>query len=329
MTTHLCIHGEVFTKTQKIVDWIASRTGWSIVSDHDLVAEAGQRFNMPAGRLEYLLMKPDGVFNRLTHGTQRAMAYVQSVLVDKLGKETTIFHGSMGLPTTRQLPQVLNVLVTAGPRFRVQRARRAKPITERQARTIIQRQDHREFQWCRYAFGDDRFDTEAYDLVIPSDRLDTEPAGRLILEQLMRTEMSSRNKAANRLGDMKLASKILVHLSEGGYHVSAAARNGRVRLTVDRPVLFLNRLAKKLERQVLQIKGVQQVETKAGRNFFQADIYRRCQFELPTEAAFSSFSHCRQHLHDCAAACFPSVQQQQVQQDQINSVQHLTSIASP
>jgi hypothetical protein len=75
-------------------------------------------------RSPYFLMKPDGVLNRLTHGTQRAMAYVQSVLVDKLGKETTIFHGSMGLPTTRRLPQVLNVLVTAGPRFRVQRARR-------------------------------------------------------------------------------------------------------------------------------------------------------------------------------------------------------------
>ena len=223
-------------------------------------------------------MKPDGMLNRLTHGTERAMAYVQSVLANKLEKETTIFHGSLGLPTTRQLPQVLNVLVTAAPRFRVQRARRAKPITERKARTIIHHQDRREFQWCRYAFGPDRFDAEAYDLVIPSDRIDTESAGRLILEQLMRTEMSTCENTANRIGDLKLASQILVRLSEGGYHVSATARNGRVRLTVNRPVLLLSRLAKKLERQVLQIKGVQQVEIKAGRDFFQADIYRRCRF---------------------------------------------------
>jgi two-component system response regulator CpxR len=329
MTTHLCIHGEVFTKTQNIVDWIASRTGWAIVSDHDLIGEASQRFNMPADRLERFLMKPDGVLNRLIHGTQRAMAYVQSVLVDKLGKETTILHGSLGLPTTNGLPQVLNVLVTAEPRFRVQRARRAKPITERKARTIIHRQDRREFQWCRYAFGPERFDAEAYDLVIPSDRLDTEPAGRLILEQLMRTEMRQCDNALNLLSDLKLAATIQVALSDGGYHVSAAARNGRVRLTVDRPVLLLNRLAKKLERQVLQIKGVEQVETRAGRYFFQADIYRRCRFELPTEEAFYSFTRCRRRLHDSAADHYPSLSERPARQDQINAVQHLASTASP
>ena len=52
MTTHLCIHGEVFTKTKKIVDWIVSRTGWPVVTDRDLIEAAGQRFNMPPDRLE-------------------------------------------------------------------------------------------------------------------------------------------------------------------------------------------------------------------------------------------------------------------------------------
>ena len=32
MTTHLCIHGDVFTRTQRIVDWIASRTGWPVLT---------------------------------------------------------------------------------------------------------------------------------------------------------------------------------------------------------------------------------------------------------------------------------------------------------
>jgi len=329
MTMHVCIHGDVFTQTQKIVDWIASRTGWPIVSDHALIEAASQRFSIPAKRLEHLLMKPDGVLNRLTHGNERALACVQSVLVDKLSEKTTIFHGSLGLPTTRTLPQVLNVLVTAGRRFRVDRARRTKAMTERQARTIIQQHDRREFQWCRSAFDEDQFDANAYDLVIPSDRIDSEAAGRLILEQLMRTEMKSHNKAANRLADLKLASAVLVRLSEGGHHISADARNGRIRLTVDRPVLLLNRLAKKLEQQVLQIEGVHQVEVKPGRYFFQTDIYRRCRFELPAKMAFSSFTRSRQHLHDCAAACFPSVNQPQARQDRISAVHHLASTASP
>lgn len=329
MTTHLCIHGELFSNTQTIVDWIASRTGWPVLSDHDLIEAAGHRFTIPANRLEHLLMKPRGVLNRLTHGTERAMAYVQTVVVDKLEEKTTIFHGSLGLPTTSELPQVLNVLVTASPRFRVKRARRTQSLSERQARSTIRHQDRREFEWCRYAFGDDRFDTDAYDLVIPSDRLDTESSGRLILEQLMRTEMRTTVNTANRLADLQLAAAVRVRLSEGGYHVSAAARNGRVRLTVDRPVLFWDRLANKLERQVRQIKGVRQVQTDAGPDFFQTDIYRRCRFELPAEAMFGSFTRCRRRLHDQAAACFPSATEQQAHRNRIDAVNRLASSASP
>lgn len=328
MTTHLCIHGDMFTQTQTIVDWIASRTGWPIVSDHDLIEAASQQAAIPASRLVHSLTKPRSVLNRLTHGTQRAMASVQSVMVDKLGKKTTIFHSALGLPTTRQLPHVLNVLITASARFRLKQARQTQAMTKRQAQTLIHYQDRQEFEWCRYAFGDDHFDTDAYDLVIPSDRLDTESAGRLILDQLMRTEMHATANPANRLADLKLAAKVWLRLSKGGYPVSAAACNGRVRLTVDRPVLFLNRLAKKVESQVMQIKGVREVQIDVGPHFFQTDIYRRCRFELPVEAVFSSYAQSRQRLHNSAAACFPSAINNEIRQEQINAVQQLASNTS-
>lgn len=330
MRTHLCIHGEVFTKTQKIVDWIVSRTGWPIVTDRDLLIAAGQRFNMPAERLERFMKSPEGLLTRLTSGTERAMAYMKSVLVEKLAEGTTIFHGTMGLPTTIQMPQVLNVLVTAEPRFRVQRALHATTASERQARNIIDRRDRREFQWCRHVFGGDQFDAGAYGLVVPSDRLDTEAAGRLILEQLVQTEIAARDNETDLLDDFKMASQIQVLLSKSGYHVSVDAQKGRVRLTVNRPVLFLNRLEKKLKQRAFHVKGVQQVETRAGRYFFQTDIYRRFRFELPVEVEFRNFTQCRRRLHNSAAAHFPALSRRQTQSDQAHAVQQqLASIASP
>ena len=329
MTTHLCIHGNLFTQTQSIVDWIASRTGWPVVSDQDLVEAAGERFDISAHRLGYFLMKPEGVLNRLTHGAELAMAGVQSVMVDKLAHKTTIFHGTLGLATSRQLPQLLNVLVTARPRFRVKRACQTQAMTERQARSLIRQEDHREFEWCRYAFNNDRFDTDAYDLVIASDRLGTETAGRLILEQLMRVQMQTTSNTANRLADLKLASKVWVNLAKGGHRVLVAARCGHIHLTVDRPVLFFDRLAKKLKRQMMRIKGVRQVQIDVGPDFFQSDIYRRWRFELPAEAAFSKFAQCRQHLYDKAAACFPCAVKKEVQQKQRAAARQLFSSASP
>jgi hypothetical protein len=96
MTTHLCIHGEVFTKTKKIVDWIVSRTGWPVVTDRDLIEAAGQRYNMPPDRLEGFIKTPDGMLNRLTHGTERARAYIDSVLWTSSIKEQPSFMDPWG-----------------------------------------------------------------------------------------------------------------------------------------------------------------------------------------------------------------------------------------
>jgi len=329
MTTHLCIHGDVFTRTQRIVDWIASRTSWPIVTDRDLIEAASRRFDYPAGRLEHCMKTPDGIVSRLTHGTARSMAYLRSVLADTLEKETTILHGTMGLLSPPSPPRMMKVLVTADRRFRVQRALSTTSANERQVNKIIARRDRREFKWCRQVFGGDRFDADAYDLVVPSDRLDRASAGRMILERLVRIEMRAQRDAAERLADFKLASEVQVMLCESGHPVSVAAENGRIRLTVERPVLRLNRLTRKLERQVRRVEGVRQVETRPGEGFFQADIYRRCRFEMPTAMAFRSFSQYRRRLYDGAAEGLPADSRPRVRQESTQAVQRPASTPSP
>jgi cytidylate kinase len=329
MTAHLCIHGEVFTRTQKIIDWIASRTGWQIVSDHDLIEEAGRRFNLPTERLETLVTQPPRISNRLTRSAEQAMAYLKSVVADKLGKKTTIFHGFIALATTTQLPQVLNVLVTADERFRIRRALHAESVTERQARNIIDRRDHEEFHWCRHAFGKDRILFEDYDLIVPSDRLPIESAGRQVLEQLANIDTAAKDKTVGSIDDLRLASKIQLRLTESGYPVTVAAEMGRIRLTVNRPVVFLKRLAKKMEQEVLRMEGVQEVQTRVGRNFYRADIYRRSRFQLPIQEEFRCFTERRRCLYARAAEDFPLLEKRQERVDQATSVQQLASRISP
>lgn len=229
----------------------------------------------------------------------------------------------------RPLPQLMNVLVTANPGFRVQRALHTTPANERQIRKIIHRRDRREFKWCRQLFNGHRFDADAYDVVVPSDRLDREAAGRLILEQLVQVEMRAQDDAPDRLADFQMAAKIQVQLCKQGYPVSVASENGHVRLTVERPVLRLNRLTRKLEQHVRQIDGVRQVETRPGSEFFQADIYRRCRFEPSTEMAFQNFAQYRQGLHDRAAGQFPDMSLTYAPREHARAVNQMGTIASP
>lgn len=330
MTMHLSIHGDVFTRTQRIVDWISSRTGWPVVTDRDLIDEAGRRFNIPAERLEDFIKKPNGVLNRLTHGTERSMAYLKAVMADSLEQAPTIFHGTMGFLSARQSPRIMNVLVTADKKFRVHRAQRTTSGTEPQIRKTIERLDRREFRRCRLLVGSDRFDADAYDLVVPSDSLDRESAGQLILKQLMHAEMRASADAADRVADFKLATDIQVLLSKKGHPVSVDAEKGLVRLTVERPVILLNRLARKLERHVRQVDGVRQVQTKAGAGCFRADIYRRSRFEVPFEMAFRSFTRSRRNLHDRAVERLPATARLLTRQQKIARVaQQIEAITSP
>jgi hypothetical protein len=329
MTMHVCIHGDVFTRTQRIVDWIASQTGWPVITDRDLIETAGKRFNYPTGRMEHCMKAPNGIVNRLTRGTERSVAYLQAVLADALEKEPTIFHGTMGRLSPRELPRVMNVLITAGADFRVRRALHATPGNEGHIRKIIARRDRREFQWCRHVFGSNRFDADAYDLVVPSDRLDRESAGRLILEQLAQCEMRAGADGADRLADFKLAASIQTRLCESGFPVSVDAENGRIQLTVERPVLFLGRLARKMEAQVRREARVQAVETKPGAGFFQADVYRRCHFNVSAAMAFRRFTRCRRRLRSHATEQLPASLAQRVQQEPVRAAQQIESIASP
>ena len=330
MTMHVCIHGDVFTRTQRIVDWIASHTHWPVVTDRDLIEAAGRRFNCSAERIEHFIKAPNGVLNRLSHGTERSMAYLRAVMAERIEQPPTIFHGTMGLLSTRRIPRVMNVLITADKSFRVERAQRTTAENERHVRKTIERMDRRAFQWCQPLFDGDRFDADAYDLVVPSDKIGRESAGRLILEQLMRAEMRADADPVDRVADFKLAAQIEARLCENGYPVSVDAEEGRVQLTVERPVLMLKHLTRKLERRVRRIDGVRQVETKTGVGFFQADVYRRARFELPFEMAFRSFNRCRRRLHDHAAEQLPATARPRArQQESARAVQQLASTPCP
>jgi CheY-like chemotaxis protein len=73
-----------------------------------------------------------------------------------------------------------------------------------------------------------------------------------------------------------------VALAEKGHNVNVRATAGYVELTINHRVLALGKLEKELKSIVEKVPGVQSVITKVGKNFHQADIYRKYDFEMPS-----------------------------------------------
>jgi CheY-like chemotaxis protein len=81
--------------------------------------------------------------------------------------------------------------------------------------------------------------------------------------------------------DFLLAAQVEVALAREGHFVSVSARDGAVTLTIHQNVLLLSRLEEELKSIAGGVDGVSSIETRLGKGFHKADIYRKYDFETP------------------------------------------------
>ena len=306
MPVHIFIQGEKFSNTQNIVQWIASRTGWPVVTDSDLIQQAGSRFGIRAEQIESALYKQNPVMARTTRRRKRAMSYLKTSLAETLHAEAGILWGMAGHLIPQKMPHILRVLVSADSANRIQRASRDRNIPEKEARHQIKKTDQRLFQWHRHLFGGDCIDAASYDVVVPTEVLDTETAARLILEHLTEKANADPDDVGKALDDFALAADVQLVLDEKGYDITASAENGHMTLTLDNRVFRLNKMAENLKRLVGGMPGVADVEIEIGRNFHRADMYHRYRFEMSPGLQFKSYAKQRRHLRQSAISNLPA-----------------------
>jgi len=306
MPVYIFIQGEKFSNTQNIVHWIASRTGWPVVTDSDLIQRAGNRFGMRAEQIERALYRQNPVMARTARRRKRATAYLKTSLAEALRSEAGILWGMAGHLIPRKMPHILRVLVTADTADRIKRASQDRNIPEKEARHQINRSDRRSFQWHRHLLGGDRFHAADYDVVAPTGLLDTEAAAHLILDRLAEKANAASDDIGKALDDFALEASVQSVLADKRYDVTVSAENGHVLLTVDSNVLRLNKMAGNLKRLVGGLPDVVDVEIEVGRNFHRTDIYRRCLFEISPGLQFKSDATRHGRLRQSAISNLPA-----------------------
>jgi CheY-like chemotaxis protein len=105
----------------------------------------------------------------------------------------------------------------------------------------------------------------------------------LIMDNAQKDIFKINQRARKALDDFKLAAAVEVALINEGHHVGVKADNGDITLTINKHVLLLTRLEEELKSIAGRVPGVKSAQTRVGPEFHQADIYRRCNFELPTK----------------------------------------------
>lgn len=271
-----------YCRGQEVIDRVAARLGYRVIPDRDVVREAAQRFNEPEAKLMRTLEGKVSAFDNFTRERQRNVSRLKLTLADLVRQENIIIAGAVGHLVPRTISHALSVCLIAEMVFRVELAAKEKGIGKREAQKLITKDDEAPKLLAEYLFKKSPWDASLYDVLVPLSKTPVEDAVELICAQATSDALKPTPDSLQAVEDFRLAAQVEAALGKEGHEVMVGAENGVVTLTINKHTLMLSRLEDELKKVALKVPEVKEVKTKVGPGFYQSDIYRRFDFEVPS-----------------------------------------------
>jgi len=272
-----------FCGKDEVVQNLLSTTGYKLVGDAAIIARAAALSGLPEVKIAKALTAKASVFNKFTREKECSVAWLKLAVAETLAQDGLVLDGFTGMLVPSSVTHVLRVCLIADVQYRLEVAV-AAGLSEREAHKQIRQDDTVCAAWIDSVFHNkDPWTAGLYDILIPMNKRGVGGAGDLIKENLAKDAVRYTPASAEAARDLTLAAKVEVHLVGEGHDVAVAARGGLVTLTVNKNVMLLSRLEEELGALTREIEGVHNVEVKVGSGFYQSDIYRRVDFEMPSK----------------------------------------------
>jgi two-component system, OmpR family, response regulator CpxR len=282
--TMINIFSGIFCNQEPVVVGLISETGYDLVKDADLVGEASRISGISEQKIERAFSAKASVFNKFTHERERSIAHLKLALAQTLSDKGTIIVGFISHLIPKRISHVLRVCLIAGIPFRTRFALQESGLSEGDAMKLIRKHDEDAAAWVHAVLeANDPWDPSLYDMLLPTDKMGVDDVIERILQIMQKEVVRDTSRFRKALEDFLLAAKVEVSLANEGHTVSVEAKEGTVTLTINKHVLMLNRLEEELIKIAGQVPGVKNVKTQVGKGFYQADIYRKHDFEMPSK----------------------------------------------
>jgi two-component system, OmpR family, response regulator CpxR len=273
-----------FCSEGAVLDKLVQKTGYSVIDDRMIVAEASRASGLPKKKIQGAFSAKTSLFNQFTHEKERSIAYLRLALAGMLDTDKMIVSGASGLLIPDNISHVLRVCLIADLKSRIANAQKQKQISEKEATSLIRKNDESMGTWVKTILGaDDPWASTSYDIMIPTDKTDAEKSVDLIFQHSQSDIVQPTDASKQTVADFQLAAKAGEVLANAGHNVSTTAQNGAITITINKNVLMLSRLQEELKQIVEKIPGVKGVETSVGEKFYQTDIYRKYDFQMPSK----------------------------------------------
>jgi CheY-like chemotaxis protein len=184
----------------------------------------------------------------------------------------------------KKISHALRVCLIADLKFRSAAAVQSSGGSQKEAAKLIRKQDEAAALWVSAVCGgSDPWAASLYDILIPMDKVTPDEAQDIILSQFKQDVLQPTAESRQAVEDFLLAARVEVALAKEGHNVQADAAGGAVTLVINKHVLMLSRLEEELKSIASKVPGIRSLETRVGKDYYQADVYRRYDFELPSK----------------------------------------------
>jgi len=278
----ITIFNALYCHEEEIINQLVDKTGYRLVNDNEVVALASKHSGLAPDRINRAFAAKTSLFNPFTHEKERSIAYLRLAVAEIMAEDKLVIAGFASHLVPAIISHVLRICLIAEMGYRLRQAG-GQPPAEKDPVKAIHRSDEDRAAWTSHLLDNaDPWDPALYDIVIPTDKIGAEESVHLIASNLRADVLIPTADSRAAMADFHLQARVQVSLALAGHEVGVSVNDGAVTLTIEKNVLMLSRLEQELQEVVTKVEGVKSVATQVGKNFHQADIYRKIDFQAPS-----------------------------------------------
>ena len=164
-----------YSHGKEVAEKLARKLGYACIS-REVILKASEHFNVPEIKLARAIHDAPSIFERLTYGRERYIAYMREALMHQFVRDNVVYHGLAGQFFVAGASHVLKVRILADLEDRVAEEVKRLGVSAEEARSTMQKDDEARYRWSYQLYGIDGRDPCLYDLVIHIKPMTTEEA---------------------------------------------------------------------------------------------------------------------------------------------------------
>ena len=273
-----------FCREDEFIEKLLNATGYELLNDEMIVNRAAELSPLSPDLLKRSFSARTSIFNPFTHERERSVAWLKLALAEYLQETGFLLHGFTAHLVPRSVSHVLRICLIAETVYRIEAASSKLGIGKKQAASRISEDDHHRAFWVQERRAEpDPWDPALYDMVLPTNKIPAAQAAALVKQSLAARALQASESTRRAARDFLASARIEAHLAGEGHFVEVSVKEDEVVLTIDRPVLMLERLEEELKAAVRAVKNPARIEVRTKTALEQSEIYRKYDPHLPSK----------------------------------------------